>query len=143
MSQVVRERFSTKDRGGFRMGRDWYRDVVDFHKEVVGGDFPLHPHIPEPRRSCFQRELIREEVIETLQALESGDLVELVDGICDSIFALLGTAVICGIDIRPFWDEVHRTNMLKGTGKLRGDGKIMSSPDWKPPRIRELLEEQV
>jgi hypothetical protein len=51
-----------------------------------------------------------------------------------------GTAVEFGIDIQPFFDEVHRTNMLKVGGTTREDGKTLKPPGWEPPRIREMLE---
>lgn len=40
-----------------------------------------------------------------------------------------------GIDLRPFFLEVHRTNMLKTTGPVREDGKRLKPEGWKPPRI--------
>jgi len=44
-----------------------------------------------------------------------------------------------GIDLRPFFREVHRTNMNKLSGPVREDGKKLKPPDWKPPRIVEML----
>lgn len=44
-----------------------------------------------------------------------------------------------GIDLRPFFREVHRTNMLKLSGPVREDGKKLKPPDWKPPRIEAML----
>ena len=46
-----------------------------------------------------------------------------------------------GIDLRPFFREVHRTNMLKLTGPKREDGKQLKPPGWEPPRIQAMLEE--
>lgn len=43
-----------------------------------------------------------------------------------------------GIDLRPFFDEVHRTNMLKAGGPVREDGKKLKPPGWKPPRIADM-----
>ena len=47
-----------------------------------------------------------------------------------------------GIDIRPIWDEVHRTNMAKEGGGSRTDGKIMKPAGWQPPDIAGLLARQ-
>lgn len=47
-----------------------------------------------------------------------------------------------GVDLEPFFAEVHRTNMLKGGGEFDGLGKLLKPEDWEPPRIKELLEEQ-
>lgn len=54
----------------------------------------------------------------------------------------LFAAIDLGIDIKPLFEEVHRTNMLKVGGPTRADGKILKPEGWQPPRIRELLIEQ-
>lgn len=45
-----------------------------------------------------------------------------------------------GVDLRPFFREVHRTNMHKLKGPKREDGKQLKPPDWQPPRIAEMYE---
>jgi len=46
-----------------------------------------------------------------------------------------------GIDLMPFYEEVHRTNMAKLGGPKREDGKQLKPPGWEPPRIGEILKE--
>lgn len=43
-----------------------------------------------------------------------------------------------GVDLRPFFREVHRTNMHKLTGPIRPDGKKLKPAGWKPPRIKAM-----
>lgn len=43
-----------------------------------------------------------------------------------------------GVDLRPFFREVHRTNMHKLNGPIREDGKKLKPPGWKPPRIEAM-----
>jgi len=124
------------------MSKDWYQDIVDFHEQVMEDDFPKKPYIPSAELKELKGTLIIEEISETLDAMGKGDLVELADGIVDSIVVLLGAAVTYGIDIRPIWDEVHRTNMLKKGGKRRKDGKLLKPEGWKPPAVAELIKEQ-
>jgi predicted HAD superfamily Cof-like phosphohydrolase len=50
---------------------------------------------------------------------------------------LMGSQCI-GMDLRPFFEEVHRTNMLKTTGPVREDGKRLKPEGWKPPRIETM-----
>lgn len=45
-----------------------------------------------------------------------------------------------GLDLRPFFEEVHRTNMAKLGGPRRADGKQLKPADWKPPRIAEMYK---
>lgn len=94
---------------------------------------------PAIRRALLRAELIREEAAETVAAIERGDLVEAIDGMCDVLYVVFGTAVEFGIDLQPFFDEVHRTNMMKVGGATRKDGKILKPDGWQPPRIKEML----
>lgn len=124
------------------MSNDWYQDIVDFHKEVMRDSFPNYPCLPRVGYSTLRCNLIEEEINETLEAIRDADLIKIADGIADSIVVLLGTAVTYGIDMRPIWDEVHRTNMAKKGGALRGDGKRMKPEGWTPPDIAGILQEQ-
>lgn len=133
------------------------RDVSAFHKagEVP---FPPAPGFPAEDRVALRKKLIEEEVGETLQAIDSRDLVEVADGIADSIVVLVGTALEFGIDLGAVWDEVQRSNMSKfpsctacegagceacngrGTQLIRReDGKILKPESWSPPDIPAAL----
>jgi len=80
-------------------------------------------------------------VKETLDAMSENDLVEIADGIVDSIVVLLGAAAAYGLPMRSLWDEVHKTNMAKKGGPKRKDGKVLKPKEWKPPQIEKILEE--
>lgn len=123
------------------MSNDWYKDIVDFHKEVLHDNFLTYPHIQYDKK-LLRQSLIHEEFKETIIALEDEDLEKIANGIVDSIVVLLGTAITYGIDIRPVWDEVHRTNMLKKGGKIRADGKQLKPEGWEPPNIKDIIEHQ-
>jgi len=112
--------------------------IAEFHRKfghVIGT-------IPAISRPELRIKLIREEAKELCDAIEAGDLVEAVDGICDLIYVTLGAAVEFGVDIEPIFDEVHRTNMLKEGGGTRADGKTLKPEGWQPPRIAELIDQQ-
>lgn len=125
-----------------KMSKDWFQDIVDFHEQIVQDNFPKQPYIPNPELRELRGTLIIEEISETLNAMDKDDLAKIADGIADSIVVLLGTAVTYGIDIRPIWDEVHKSNMLKKGGKLREDGKLLKPKGWKPPEIERIIKEQ-
>ena len=120
---------------------DWYQDVKDFHTKH-GLNIGDKPSIPAEYEQRFRETLILEEITETLDALKDKNLVELADGIADSIYVLLGCAISYGIDLRPVWDEVQKSNMSKDTGDKRGDGKVIKGPNFQPPDIISILEEQ-
>jgi predicted HAD superfamily Cof-like phosphohydrolase len=87
----------------------------------------------------LRAELIREEARETVEAIERLDIVEAIDGMCDLLVVTYGTAVEWGIDLEPFFDEVHRTNMAKAGGPIRADGKQLKPEGWTPPDIAGIL----
>jgi len=120
------------------MSADWYQDVVTLHK-TMGVSLPEQGHLEAIKHRDLRKTLISEEVGELLEGLDNNDLVAIADGIADSIVVLLGTAVTYGIDIRPIWDEVHKTNMRKVGGVKRSDGKFLKPTGWQPPNVRELL----
>jgi predicted HAD superfamily Cof-like phosphohydrolase len=117
---------------------EWQRNVMAFHQKFgrTIGD-PKKPSIKDVELRC---RLIREESGEAVQAIERGDLVEAIDGICDAIFVLAGSAVTFGIDLEPFYDEVQQTNMAKMGGPIDGMGKVMKPPDWEPPKLECILQ---
>jgi predicted HAD superfamily Cof-like phosphohydrolase len=112
------------------------QDVIDFHRVVCGIEDEIVPAI---RRGELRAEPIREEAEETVSAIKSGDLVGAVDGLCDLVCVVYGTAAEFGVDLEPFWNEVHRTNMAKAGGPVRGDGKRLKPPGWQPPDITGIL----
>jgi len=124
-----------------RENHDWYQDILDFHQTMKHhiGAFPC---IPSEKVQRLRRKLIREETNELLDGIDDNDLKAIADGCTDAIVVTIGTAISYGIDLRPIWDEVHRTNMLKAGGGKRADGKSLKPADWQPPRIEELLAAQ-
>lgn len=110
--------------------------VLEFHKafkHTVGKS-------PGLRNVKLRKSLLKEEAKETDRALSRRDLVKVIDGICDVLYVAIGAAVTFGIDIEPFFDEVHRSNMAKLGGKKRSDGKTLKPPGWTPPDIKGLLK---
>lgn len=112
--------------------------VTDFHR-LFSHPVGNKPAIGRPELRC---KLIREEAKETCDAIEAGDLVGAVDGICDLLYVTIGAAVEFGVNIEPVFDEVHRSNMAKVGGPVREDGKTLKPEGWKPPDIAGELAKQ-
>lgn len=118
-------------------------DVMAFHYACnipVMTGYPTT--LPELRRPELRADLIREEAKETFKAIERGDLVESIDGLCDLLAVVYGAALEWGIDLEPFWREVHRTNLMKAGGPVRADGKRLKPKGWQPPQIAALLKRE-
>lgn len=88
--------------------------------------------------------LIMEEALEFNDAVENEDFVEAVDAICDLLYVTYGAAISMGINIDPFFEEVHRSNMSKldpATGQpiYRDDGKIIKPSSYSRADIKTLM----
>lgn len=92
-----------------------------------------------PEGKLLRFRLVHEEAGELCSAIMKGDEVEVVDGICDLLYVTFGAAEAYGINIKPFFDEVHRTNMLKVPEHQDTFGKVLKGPLWEKPKIAELL----
>lgn len=120
------------------------RMLKDFHTKY-GHFVAPHPTTGIPQSTKRLRiELINEEIRETKIAMVTDHLEQIADGIADSIYVLVGTAVSYGIPIDRIFIEVHRSNMTK-TAAIAVDGqkygtKTPKGPSYIPPDIKGILE---
>jgi predicted HAD superfamily Cof-like phosphohydrolase len=131
------------------------RDVEDFHQAL---DLTIG-ETPALRDEQLRADLILEEARETAEAITGRrvelyvynddtaperpqSLVDAIDGLCDLLAVVYAAAVTFGIDLAPFWAEVHRTNMAKAGGPKRADGKQLKPEGWTPPQLEPILAEQ-
>lgn len=162
--------------------------------QKAGQECPDKPTIPSLEVRKLRARLILEEALETIveglglypvcncmEAIEiegmdfeedwfgtqplNPDLVKLADGMADLHYVNLGTAVACGIDLEPVFQEVCRSNdskwwsevdllsieKKKYNGHTIGDGvwcvtdqggKVIKSPSYSPANIAPILEVQ-
>ena len=132
--------------------------VEEFHRamnQTIGTD-------PDIRDAKLRASLILEEALETVTAIVGSetalhmlkqvcderdlderhfepDLVQAIDGLADILYVVYGSAVSFGIDLEPFFEEVHFSNLAKANGPVRADGKRLKPEGWRPPRIAEIL----
>ena len=136
----------------------WQSHVAEFHEAT---DSTVSEE-PEIRDAELRAKLIMEEAVETVAALgysvyaaideraipgerphksvatfsktyNDPHLVDFIDGMCDLIYVVCGSAVAAGVDLDPHFEEVHRANMTKLRGPKREDGKQLKPADWQPP----------
>lgn len=116
--------------------------VLDFHiasNSVVGETL----NTLDANTAILRMTLMREELSELETALEDHDLNGIADGLADLLYVVLGTAVSCGINIEPVFNEVHRSNMTKFIdGYRRADGKWIKGPSYSPADITSVLQQQ-
>jgi predicted HAD superfamily Cof-like phosphohydrolase len=118
--------------------------VRQFH-ERFGLASSTRPSLPAARTHRLRALLIDEELAEFRNAGERQDLVGVADALADMLYAVYGAAEEYGIDLEPIFEEIHRSNMSKGQPLCgcRPDGKVLKGPNYSPPRVREVLEQQV
>jgi predicted HAD superfamily Cof-like phosphohydrolase len=114
--------------------------VQAYHTEA--GVLPtIKPTIPDSSRVQLRKNLEEEEHLETMKALEEGNLEEIADGLADKIWVCIGTALEYGIPLHKIFGEVMRINMIRvDYGTKREDGKITKPADCPKPDIAKILE---
>lgn len=116
---------------------DMQKKVRDFHiaMDLEWNDTPDMLDIYSKARRI---ELIREEFAEFRTALLNNKMLDVIDALGDLLYVVLGTAVELGVDMEPFFDEIHRSNMTKTGGHKRGDGKWIKPADYEPANLRKV-----
>ena len=124
------------------------------YRQPVPGD-----HVPPEAVLRLREALVREEVGETMEGLkkllqeaQNGDskashqaMLEVYDGILDSVYVLIGTAVACGLDFGNGFAEVHRSNMSKtpvpvgDPGDKYAAGVNPKGPGYTPPNLEQFM----
>ena len=102
-------------------------NVAEFHRTFK---LPIldNPQIPSKDRCALRINLLDEELDELKEALEDGDLEEVIDALCDLQYVLSGAILEFGFgaDFKDFFDEVQRSNMSK-TCKTREEAEATQS----------------
>jgi predicted HAD superfamily Cof-like phosphohydrolase len=115
--------------------------VQEFHRRF---DILIHalPTIPDDATKELRMRLIQEEFLELQEALAKQDLAAVAKELADLLYVVYGTAVSCGIDMEPVFQEVHRSNMSKVGGHKRADGKWVKPPGYSPASVQPILAAQ-
>lgn len=111
--------------------------VLEFHREF-NAEIREEPSL-FGYPSQLRVELIQEELDEFAEALADGDIVEAIDALGDLLYVVYGAGIAMGVDLEPFVDEIHASNMSKAGGGVRPDGKILKGPNYRPPDIAGVL----
>lgn len=143
---------------------DMVQDVIDWHAKFRPAHTLPVPSIPPAFMVSLVRGMLGEEYHEELApalaklhelalAAEDGQIIdrdealsvmaEVADHACDTIYFIIGACLAAGIDLRPAWREVQRTNMAKVGGPTRADGKILKPEGWQAPDLLRVLSEQL
>lgn len=113
--------------------------------------------LPNGGQSELYAKLIKEEVTETFNAWNAAvrtidsdtfdpvaAIIEVADGLIDTIYVCIGMMHSLGIDPESAWNEVHGSNLTKidpTTGFVirREDGKILKPESYRPPDLEKVI----
>lgn len=122
---------------------DSQQKVEEFH-EASGATIALRPVMPSLADRILRVRLIKEELDELDEAFAQENLVEVADALADLLYVVLGTAVTCGLDMEPIFNEVHRSNMTKfSDGHCDPGGKWIKGPSYEPANVKAIVKHQL
>ncbi|MBL4805488.1 MAG: nucleoside triphosphate pyrophosphohydrolase family protein [Alphaproteobacteria bacterium] len=130
------------------MSKTTLEQVQEFH-ETYGLPVKDSPDISDPKTNKLRVNLLAEEVEELQEALEAGDLVEVLDALTDIQYVLDGAYLSFGLQHvkTAAFEEVQRSNMSKlgedGKPIVRPeDGKILKGPNYFKPDIAQFIADK-
>jgi predicted HAD superfamily Cof-like phosphohydrolase len=118
--------------------------VEEFH-QAFGVPVINAPAIPNSDRLYLRESVMEEEFKELLNAMYNHDMVGILDGLCDLLYTVYGTAHEYGLGpvLKEAFREVHRSNMSKlgadGKPVMREDGKVLKGPNFTPPDLAGVI----
>ena len=120
-----------------------FTDVKTF-METFGQIVRTKPQFPDEKTMQLRYDLIKEELNELEQAMETRNLKEIADALTDILYVTYGAGFAYGIDLDKCFKELQRANMTKlGTdGKpiFSEKGKVMKGPNYSEPNLKQFVE---
>jgi predicted HAD superfamily Cof-like phosphohydrolase len=127
--------------------KSMFKQVGDFHAEILELDSPLIPTLNSPEWIIERTRFMLEEVQEFTGAAMQGDMVEAADGLADVVYVALGTAWMMGIPFDKIFNHVHNCNMkkIRGTTSRGNAVDAQKPPGWVSPNqgIAKILEDDL
>lgn len=120
---------------------DEQKMVEEFHRKF---EIVIQPTPADPADDTKQLRirLIQEEFDELKESMANGNLAAVAKEMADLLYVVYGTAVSYGIDMKPVFQEVHRSNLSKVGGYKRADGKWVKPPTYSPAKLEPILNAQ-
>ena len=120
-----------------------FENVKKFMK-AFGQRVETKPQFPNEKITQLRLDLIKEELNELNQAIESKDLNEVADALTDILYVTYGAGCAFGIDLDKCFKEVQRANMSKlgkdGKPIFNDKGKVMKGPNYSAPNLKQFVK---
>lgn len=128
------------------MSKTTLEQVREFH-ETYGLPVESAPNISDAKTNALRINLLAEELEELKEALDEGNVVEVLDALTDLQYVLDGAYLSFGLQDQKMaaFAEVHASNMSKlgEDGKpirRESDGKVLKGPNYFKPDLVQFIK---
>ena len=119
-----------------------FRKVGIFMK-TFGQEVKDKPSFSTDKINKLRLNLIKEELSELTEAMNSRDLLEVADALTDILYVTYGAGHAFGINLDECFEEVQNSNMSKldknGKPIYNEAGKVMKGPNYFKPDLSKFI----
>ena len=116
---------------------------VGIFMKTFGQEVKNKPSFSSDKINKLRIDLIKEELEELTEAMNSKDLLEVADALTDILYVTYGAGHAFGIDLNKCFEEVQNSNMSKldekGKPIYNEAGKIMKGPNYFKPNLSKFV----
>ena len=111
--------------------------------ETFGQEIKEKASFPDNKITSLRYELIKEELDELKEAIDSKDIKEVADALTDILYVTYGAGHAFGINLDKCFKEVQNSNMSKlgsdGKPIYNDKGKVMKGPNYFKPDLNKFV----
>ena len=111
--------------------------------ETFGQEIKEKASFPDDKITSLRYELIKEELGELKEAIDSKDIKEVADALTDILYVTYGAGHAFGINLDKCFEEVQNSNMSKlgsdGKPIYNDKGKVMKGPNYFKPDLNKFV----
>ena len=111
--------------------------------ETFGQEIREKASFPDDKITSLRYELIKEELDELKEAIDSKDIKEVADALTDILYVTYGAGHAFGINLDKCFKEVQNSNMSKlgedGKPIYNEKGKVMKGPNYFKPDLGKFV----
>ena len=111
--------------------------------ETFGQEIKEKAGFPDDKITSLRYELIKEELDELREAIDSKDIKEVADALTDILYVTYGAGHAFGINLDKCFEEVQNSNMSKlgsdGKPIYNDKGKVMKGPNYFKPDLNKFV----
>ena len=119
-------------------------EKVGLFMKTFGQEVKTSASLGSDKINSLRISLIKEELEELKQAIESNDLLEVADALTDILYVTYGAGHSFGINLDNCFNEVQQSNMSKlddhGKPIYNDSGKVMKGPKYFKPDLSKFIK---